>query len=80
MTEAQPTHQLDLTACQRLPRHVHPYQPPAAVANRCPKGHRGSFQIKLGGPIPLTVNCTRCKEQNRTATAYERGQANALAQ
>ena len=79
MPATDPDHPLDLVECQRKHRHVHPYSPPDAVAPRCPKGHRGPWRIKLGGPIPLTVNCGVCAQQNRTATAYERGQANALA-
>jgi hypothetical protein len=69
----------DPAGCAVMPRHVHTgYRPPAAVAQRCPAGHR-DLQIRVGGPIPPVVSCTVCQQQNRTATAYERGRADARA-
>jgi hypothetical protein len=62
--------------CAKLPRHYHEYKPPASVAQRCPRGHR-MFIVRVGGPLPAQVSCTECREQNRTATAYERGRADA---
>ena len=65
-------HDLDLQKCARMARHEHGYRPPPAASPRCPNGHR-TFKIKLGGPLPVSVFCTRCQQENRTATAYERG-------
>jgi hypothetical protein len=71
MTRLDP-HDLDLAECSKLPRHEHGYRPPPAASPRCPQGHR-QFRIKVGGPLPVSVFCTVCQQENRTATAYERG-------
>lgn len=71
-------HGYDVISCAKTGRHKHEYTPKPGSAQRCPKGHR-KFTVKIGGSLPVSVNCAVCAEQNRTATSFERGRADALA-
>lgn len=68
----------DAEACAKRARHEHPYGPTGRAPRRCTCGNR-NWKIKAGGPLPVLVCCTKCSNENKVATAYELGYADALA-